>query len=262
MNSKNANPAATRLRAGEKLSAAWLQAGSAVTAEILAEAGFDILIVDLEHGPGDIATLVSQIQAMKGEPAVPFVRASWNDMVQIKRILDAGAYGLVVPYVCSAEEAAAAVRAAKYPPEGVRGIAGSPRAAHCGNGSAAYFESANDEIFVFVQIESPEGVRNLDAILAVPGVDGIYLGPNDLATTHGFRGDPAAPEMKSVFDSIEAKIKASGKVMATVSSSFADAKAKFDRGYGLVSLVHDTTGLSMLARVELAKFRKDFPPAP
>jgi 2-dehydro-3-deoxyglucarate aldolase/4-hydroxy-2-oxoheptanedioate aldolase len=182
---KNRNPAAEALRSGKKLSAAWLQAGSPVTAEILAEAGFDILLVDLEHGPGDIMTLVSQIQAMKGEKAVPFARASWNDMVQIKRILDAGANGIVVPYVCTAAEAEAAVRAAKFPPEGVRGIAGSPRAGHYGANSADYFETANRDVFVFIQIENPDGVANLDEILAVEGVDGIYLGPTDLATTHG-----------------------------------------------------------------------------
>lgn len=260
MKEKNENHAAELLRGGKKLSAAWLQAGSAMTAEILAEAGFDILIVDLEHGPGDIMTLIGQIQAMKGEKAVPFARASWNDMVQIKRILDAGAYGLVIPYVCSRMEAEAAVRAAKYPPQGVRGIAGSARAAHYGNASAEYFETANRDVFVFVQIESPEGVRNLDEILMVEGVDGIYLGPNDLATTHGFRGDPGAPQMRPVFDEIERKIKASGKVMATVSTDFADAKAKFARGYGLVSLVHDTTALSKLGRDLVAQFEKEVLP--
>ena len=102
-----------------------------------------------------------------GEPAVPFVRAPWNDFVQIKRILDAGVYGLVVPYVSTKAEAEAAVQAAKYPPEGIRGIAGSTRAGHYGWKSAEYFETANRDIFVFVQIETPDGVKNIDEILSV-----------------------------------------------------------------------------------------------
>jgi 2-dehydro-3-deoxyglucarate aldolase/4-hydroxy-2-oxoheptanedioate aldolase len=255
---KNCNPAAEALRAGKKVSAAWLQAGSPVTAEIIAEAGFDGAVIDMEHGPaGDIMTVMSMIQAMKGEPAVPFARAPWNDMVQIKRILDAGIYGLIVPYVCSKAEAEAAVRYAKYPPEGVRGIAGSPRAGHYGNNSAAYFESANKDIFVFVQIEHPDGVKNIDEILAVKGVDGIFIGPMDLATTHGFLGKPGTPQIQEIIKTLEAKVKASGKALATVCSDWADAKAKYDRGYNMIMMISDTVNLGRLAREEVAKFQKE-----
>ena len=254
---KNCNPAADALRAGKKVSAAWLQAGSPVTAEIIAEAGYDIAVIDMEHGPGDIFLLTQQIQAMKGEPAVPFVRAPWNDMVQIKRILDAGAYGLVVPYVCSKAEAEAAVRAAKYPPEGIRGIAGSPRAGHYGNNSADYFETANKDVFVFVQIENPDGVKNIDEILSVKGVDGIFIGPMDLATTHGYRGKPATPEIQEIIKKLEVKIKASGKALATVCNNWEDAKAKYDRGYNMIMIISDTVNLGRLAREELGKFKKD-----
>jgi 2-dehydro-3-deoxyglucarate aldolase/4-hydroxy-2-oxoheptanedioate aldolase len=239
------------------VSAAWLQAGSSVIAEVLAETGLDVLLIDMEHGPGDVLTLVSQIQAMKGEPAVPFVRAPWNDFVVIKRILDAGAYGLVVPYVCTKAEAEAAVKAAKYPPEGIRGIAGSTRAGHYGYKSADYFETANRDIFVFVQIETPEAVKNIDDILSVPGVDGIFIGPMDLATTHGYRGKPAVPEMQEIIKGVEVKVKAKGKVLATVSTNFEDAKAKYDRGYQLITLLHDTVGLGKHAREELGKFQKE-----
>ncbi len=254
---RNCNPAADALRAGKKLSAAWVQAGSPVTAEILAEAGFDILLIDMEHGPGDIMTLIAQIQAMKGEPAVPFVRAPWNDFVQIKRILDAGVYGLVVPYVCSKTEAEAAVKAAKYPPEGIRGIAGSTRAGRYGFKSGEYFEAANKSIFVFVQIETPDAVRNIDEILSVKGVDGIFIGPMDLATTHGFRGNPGEPKVQEIIKGLEAKIKASGKALATVCSGFEDAKAKYDRGYNMITLIHDTVTLGKVARDELGRFRKE-----
>ena len=254
---KNCNPAADALRAGKKVSCAWLQAASPVTAEILAEAGFDVLLVDLEHGPGDIMTLVSQIQAMKGEKAVPFVRAPWNDFVIIKRILDAGAYGLIVPYVSTKQEAEAAVRAAKYPPDGIRGIAGSTRAAHFGCGSLEYFDTANRDVFVFVQAETPESVKNMDEILSVPGIDGIFIGPMDLATTHGYRGKPGTPVMQEIIAGLEKKILAKGKALATVCSDFADAKAKYDRGYSMITLISDTLALAKIAREEAGKFRKE-----
>jgi 2-dehydro-3-deoxyglucarate aldolase/4-hydroxy-2-oxoheptanedioate aldolase len=254
---KNRNPAAEALRADKKLSCAWVQAASPVTAEILAEAGFDVLLVDMEHGPGDIMVLMAQIQAMKGEKAVPFVRAPWNDFVIVKRILDAGAYGLIIPYVSTKAEAQAAVRAAKYPPDGIRGIAGSTRAAHYGNNSLEYFDTANRDIFVFVQVETPEAVKNIDDILSVPGVDGIFIGPMDLATTHGYRGKPGTPQMQEIIKGLEAKIKARGKALATICADFSDAKAKYDRGYNMITLISDTVNLGRLAREEVEKFRKE-----
>jgi 2-dehydro-3-deoxyglucarate aldolase/4-hydroxy-2-oxoheptanedioate aldolase len=250
------NYAAEALRADKKISAAWVQAASPITSEILAEAGFDVLLIDMEHGPGDIMTLISQIQAMKGENSVPFVRATWNDFVLIKRILDAGVYGLIIPYVSTKEEAAAAVRAAKYPPEGIRGIAGSPRAGHFGYNSTEYYESANQEIFVFVQIETPGGVKNIEEILCVPGLDGIFIGPMDLATTHGFRGKLGVPQMQEIILDLERKIKARGKAMATICSDFEDAKSKYARGYNMITLISDTVNLGKIAREEVSKFRK------
>ena len=254
---KNCNPAAEAMRAGKKVSCAWVQAGSPITAEVLAEADFDVLLVDLEHGPGDIMTLLTQIQAMKGEKAVPFVRSPWNDLVIIKRILDAGAYGLVIPYISTKQEAEAAVRAKNYPPDGIRGIAGSPRAGHYGNNSQAYFDTANKDIFIFLQIETPDGVKNIDEILSVPGVDGIFIGPMDLAATHGYVGKPGVPEMQEIIKNLEKKILEKGKALATVSSDFADAKAKYERGYNMITLVSDTVTLSKVAREEVAKFKKE-----
>jgi 2-dehydro-3-deoxyglucarate aldolase/4-hydroxy-2-oxoheptanedioate aldolase len=248
------NYAAGALREGKKLAGAWAQANSPITAEILAEAGYDVILIDMEHGPGDIMDLIRQIQAMKGEKAVPFVRAPWNDMVQIKRILDAGAYGLVVPYVNTGAEAEAAVKAAKYPPEGVRGIAGSTRAAHFGNNSLQYFDSANEDIFVFIQIETPGGVKNLDDILAVPGVDGVVIGPLDLATSHGFRGRPNVPQIQEIIAAVEKKVIAAGKVLCTVCNDFEDAQAKYERGYQMILLVSDTITLGKAAREAMEKF--------
>ena len=252
------NHAAAAMRAGQKVTAAWLQAASPITAEILAQAGFDVLVIDLEHAPGDIATLIAQIQAMKGERAVPFVRIPGNDPLWIKRVLDAGAYGLVVPSISSAAEAAAVVRAAKYPPDGERGIAGSPRAASYGKSARDYFASANDEVFIFIQIETPGGVADLDLILRTPGVDGILIGPMDLATTHGFIGEPDAPEMQEIILDIERLTIGAGKVLSTVAFDLDDARAKYARGNQLVVLMHDTVTLGKVARQALGEIEREF----
>ena len=173
------------LKEGKKVTAAWAQAASPITAEILGDAGFDAVMIDMEHGPGDIMMLINQINALKGQPAVPFVRAPWNDFVQLKKILDAGVYGVLVPYVNSAEEAEAAVKAVRYPTEGIRGVAGSPKAPHFGNNSMEYMKKANEEIFLMTAVETPEAVANLDELLKVEKLDGIFIGPMDLATSMG-----------------------------------------------------------------------------
>ena len=246
------------LMAGEKISAGWLQAASNITAEVMAEAGFDVLMIDMEHAPGDIQKLISQIQAMKGEQAVPFVRAPWNDFVQIKRILDAGVYGLLVPYVNSAEEASQAVKAAKYPVSGIRGVAGSPRAAHYGNNSVEYLKSAGNNIFVMTAVETPQAVENLDEILKIKELDGIFIGPMDLATNMGFFADSSAEEVKSAIADIESKVLSSGKTLATVSGTMGDAFNKYRRGYSLVVFMSDTTTLGAVAREKVDAFNKEF----
>ncbi|MDR1518752.1 MAG: 2,4-dihydroxyhept-2-ene-1,7-dioic acid aldolase [Planctomycetota bacterium] len=254
----NVNPAREKLRDGGKVSACWLQAGSNVTAEIVAESGVDVGVIDMEHGPGDIIVLTTQIQAMKNCPAVPFVRAPWNDMVVIKRILDAGAYGLIVPYVNTGEEAIRAVAAAQYPPAGIRGIAGSPRAPHYANQSIEYFKRANDAIFIFTQVETVEAIKNLDAILAVERVDGIFIGPMDLSTSMGYFANPGASAVKEAILGVEKKVLAAGKVLATVGSGWEDAKEKYDRGYGMVINMSDTMTLGQAVRERVAPFRKAF----
>ena len=149
---RNHNTVKEKLEKGEKVLAAWCQAASNITTEVLADSGFDMLIIDCEHGPSDYQTLITQLQAMNGYPAVPFVRAPWNDFVQIKKILDTGVYGILVPYVETAAEARAAVAAVKYPPEGIRGVAGSTRAAHFGHDPLAYFTKANSEVMIIIAI--------------------------------------------------------------------------------------------------------------
>ncbi|MDY0287205.1 MAG: aldolase/citrate lyase family protein [Sphaerochaeta sp.] len=251
---KNINWAKSALEQNQKLSGGWLQACSPITAEIMAEAGYDVLMIDLEHAPGDMLTTLSQVQAMKGEKAVPFARATWNDFVLIKRILDTGVYGLLVPYVNSKQEVLNAISAISYPSGGIRGVAGSPRAAHYGNNSMEYLTQANQNIFLMTAVETPEAVKNLDDILSVERLDGIFIGPMDLATSMGHFGNPKAPEVQKVIAQVEEKVLASGKVLASIAGSWEDAKAKYDRGYRLVFFFSDTTSLSGFAKERIAQF--------
>ncbi len=247
------------LKDGKRMTAAWAQAASNITAEILGEAGYDILMIDHEHAPGTILTLISQIQAIKGHDAVPFVRAPWNDFVQIKRILDAGVYGLLVPYVNSREEAAEAVRAVRYPTGGIRGVAGSPRGQHYGSNSMEYIRAANKEIFLMTAAETDTAVENIEEIVAVEGIDGIFIGPMDLASSMGHLGDPSHPEVQDAIGKIEKAVFASGKVLATVAGTWEDAKKKYEKGYQILLLFSDTVSLGKAAREKVELFQKDYP---
>jgi len=253
------NPLKHALQAGRKTAGAWLQMASPISAEIMARAGFDWLMIDLEHGPGDILTLIAQLQALNGSGVTPMVRAPWNDFVTIKRILDAGVSGVLVPYVNNAEEAQAAVQACKYPPEGVRGVAASPRAAGYGQNSMDYLCYANDEIFVMAAVETPEAVANLDEILQVKGLDGIFIGPMDLATSMGYFGTPARPEVQTVIRSVEDKVLEAGKVLASIASSWEQAQQQYERGYQMLMLMADGVALGKLASEVVTKFRAAYP---
>jgi 4-hydroxy-2-oxoheptanedioate aldolase len=169
-------------REGKVAVGTWMVLGSPLVAEILANLGFDWLVIDTEHGAIDIGTTASIIQAIRTTDTVPMVRVPWNDPALIKRALDAGAYGLVIPMVNSREEAIAAVQATRYPPLGIRSY-GGPRARLYGG--ADYFAHANEEIALIVQIEHIDAVNHIDEILSVEGVDGYFIGPNDLAVSMG-----------------------------------------------------------------------------
>ena len=247
------------LKEGKKTAGAWAQIVSPISAEIMSWAGFDWLIIDMEHGPNDIPSLLAQMQAMEGTNTVPIVRAPWNDFVMIKRILDAGAYGLLIPYVNTKAEAETAVKACKYPPEGIRGIAGSTRAARFGQDSMDYFTRANDEVLIITQVETRQAVENIDEILQVDGLDGIFIGPMDLATSYGHMYDPSASEVQSAISTVEAKVQQSDKFLGTISFNWNQAKQLFDRGYQMISLMADGTGLAALAAEKVADFRKAFP---
>jgi 2-dehydro-3-deoxyglucarate aldolase/4-hydroxy-2-oxoheptanedioate aldolase len=247
------------LSEGNKTAGAWLQTASPIAAEIMSQAGFDWLMIDMEHGPGDILTLITQLQAMKGSEVAAVVRAPWNDFVTIKRILDTGVHGLLIPYVNTREEAESAVRACRYPPQGIRGVAGSPRAQGYGQNVQAYLQQANSEILLITAVETPTAVVNLDSILAVDGVDGIFIGPMDLATNMGHLGDPRHSEVQEAIAEIEGKVLETGKVLATISGNWEQAQRLYDRGYQMLMLMADGVSLAKLAAKRVAQFREAYP---
>lgn len=253
------NPAKHMLKDGKKLLGAWLQIASPFAAEIFAKSGLDVLMIDMEHGPNDIMSLIDQMRAMGRFDAVPFVRAPWNDMVTIKRILDAGAYGVLIPYVNTAEEARAAVAACKYPLMGVRGVAPSPRAPGWGMNSMHYMHYANEETLVMTAVETLEAVNNIEEILKVDGLDGVFIGPMDLATSMGHFCEPSHPEVQAAVARVEQAVIGSDKFLASISGGVEAAKEKFERGYSLILAFADGGSLGSVARANVEKFHTLFP---
>ncbi len=187
--------------------------------------------------------------------ASPIVRAPWNDFVIVKRILDAGAYGILFPYINTRAEAEAAVRACKYPPEGNRGVAGSPRAAGYGQNVSNYLPYANDQILILAAVETVEAVENLDDILAVPGLDSIFIGPMDLSTSMGHMGNPGHPDVQAMIRTIETKVLAAGKVLATIAGNWEQAQQRYEKGYQMVMLMADGATLGNMAAEMVGRFK-------
>jgi 4-hydroxy-2-oxoheptanedioate aldolase len=184
----------------------WLALGSPIVAEIISTMGFDFAVIDTEHAPIDIGTTQTIIQAMSASNTVPIVRVPWNDPALIKRALDAGAYGLVIPMVNNKEEAIKAVQASRYPPIGLRSY-GGPRARLYGGDD--YFEHSNEEIALVVQIEHIDAVNNIDEILTVDSIDAFFIGPNDLAASMNIKLGLDNPDPRHV-EAIR-KVVAAGK---------------------------------------------------
>ena len=175
----------------------WVMSASPLVAEAVGYAGFDWGVIDMEHTPLDMMEVVHLLQAVGNTRMVPVVRVPWNDTVTVKRVLDAGATTVLFPFVQNADEARRAVAATRYPPQGQRGMAGMSRASKFGT-TPNYMTSANQNMGVIVQLETPQAVAELEAIAAVPGVDGIFLGPADLSGAMGHPGQATHPEVMAV----------------------------------------------------------------
>ena len=196
-----ANPFKRALRAGRPQIGLWTSLASNLAVEVVAGSGFDWLLLDMEHAPNELPMVLAQLQAARGGTAQPIVRPPWNDMVVIKRLLDVGVQSLLIPYVQSAEEARDAVAFTRYPPQGVRGFATGPRANDYGR-ITDYVQTYADELCLLVQVETKQGLANLEAIAAVDGVDGVFIGPADLAAALGHPGELKHPEVQAAIEEL------------------------------------------------------------
>jgi len=242
------------LIARRRLIGCWASLGSPITTEVLGVAGFDWILLDAEHAPNDVLTLVPQLMALKDSVSAPVVRPPWNDVVVIKRLLDAGFHNFLVPFIESADEARRAVAATRYPPAGVRGVSVSQRSNRYGS-VADYFKIVNDNIAVMVQIESRAGVNAAAGIAAVDGVDGLFIGPSDLAAAFGHLGNAKHPEVQEAMAGLFAAAKAAGKPMGTLAPVEADARRYIEMGATFVAVGSDLGVLRMGTQALIDKFR-------
>jgi len=242
------------IKAGKLQIGLWCSLCSPYSTEIVAGAGFDWLLIDAEHSPNDLPLVSGQLQATLGSTTHAVVRPPWNDMVQIKQYLDAGAQSLLIPYVQNAEEAQAAVAHTRYPPAGVRGVAGTTRATRFAR-VHDYFARAAEETCVLVQVETQSGLDNLEAIAAVEGVDGVFIGPADLSAALGHLGDPGHPEVASAIADAIARVRACGKAAGIIATDEALARRYVELGCLFVAVGQDIVLLARGADKLAANFK-------
>src|SRR6266853_2363063 len=237
-------------RAGKPVTLGWISVSHGFTAEVMARQGFDALCVDLQHGTSEMKDVGPLLQAISQTETVPVVRVAWNEPAAIMKALDLGAYAVIEPLVNNAKEAAMAVAACRYPPVGMRSN-GPVRAVHYGG--ADYVANANDEIVIMAMIETKEGLANLDAICATPGLDAVYIGPSDLSFALGMvpRGDNPDPVHIATCDKIRVSAHKHGikAVMHCASAVFAAGAVK--RGFDMVMLTSDLASMIAGARRQL-----------
>jgi 4-hydroxy-2-oxoheptanedioate aldolase len=242
------------LAAGKPQIGLWGSIPSHYTAEVVAGAGFDWFLIDTEHTPADIENVLRQLQAIAAYPTAPVVRVPWNDMVTIKRILDTGVQSILIPQITTVEEAKNAVAYARYPKAGLRGVAGSTRATRFGR-IENYFRQADAEICVLLQLESGEALKNLEAIAAIDGVDGIFIGPADLHASLGHLGEVAHKEVLPVIDDAIVRIAKAGKAPGILTANEELARRWLKLGATFVAVGADVGILARGADALAAKFK-------
>ncbi len=254
------NPFCQLLRArGAKVPVGtWVMSASPIVAEAVGMAGFDWGVLDMEHTPLDLMDLVHLLQAVGNTKMVPVVRVPWNDSVAVKRVLDAGAQTLLFPFVQSADEARAAVAATRYPPEGVRGMAGMSRASRFGT-VPDYFKVANKSINVIVQIETPHAASLLEEIAAVQGVDALFVGPGDLSGALGVPGQLTHPDVMAVMADCAQRAQKLGIPIGTVGGT-PDVVTRYRAmGYDYVAVASDLGLLMRGAQAAVQALRTSEP---
>lgn len=249
------------LQSGRPQIGYWLSLAYPYAAEICATAGFDWLLVDGEHAPNDVRSILAQLQALSAYPSQTVVRPVSGAAPLLKQLLDVGARTLLVPMVDTAEQAAELVRAVRYPPQGVRGVAASIARASQWGLQADYVERANREVCLLVQAETRTAMDNLDAICAVPGVDGVFIGPADLAASLGHPGNAGHPEVQAVIDDGLRCVIASGKAAGILTTDQKQARKYLDMGCRFVAVGIDVVTLAAGARALRKAFGDDAVPA-
>ncbi|SAK72577.1 2-dehydro-3-deoxyglucarate aldolase [Caballeronia ptereochthonis] len=245
----------TSLLERKKLIGCWMSLASPIVTELVGVVGFDWMLLDAEHAPNDALTLIPQLMALKDSVSAPVVRPQANDAIAIKKLLDAGFVNFLIPFVDSAADARRAVAATRYPPHGIRGVSVGHRGNRYGT-VANYFQAANDNICVAVQIESRAAVESIDEIVAVEGVDALFVGPSDLAAAYGHLGNPGHPDVQAAIAHVFERAHAAGKPSGILAPVREDAERYIAMGSTFVAVCAD---LGLLRNAAQA-MRKHFIP--
>ncbi|THF71741.1 4-hydroxy-2-oxoheptanedioate aldolase [Deinococcus sp. Arct2-2] len=245
----------TRLGAGEHLFGFWLALADPYSAEICAGAGFDWLLIDGEHAPNDLRSTLAQLQAVAPYPSAAVVRPPVGDPVLIKQLLDIGARNLLIPMVETAERARAVVAATRYPPQGIRGVGSALARASAFSRDTEYVQHANEGICLIVQVESAAALGELEDIAATDGVDGVFIGPADLAASMGHLGNPNHADVQAAIQAAAARLKAVGKPAGILATDESVARTYLGWGYSFVAVGVDVTLLARTSTQLAAKFK-------
>jgi 2-keto-3-deoxy-L-rhamnonate aldolase RhmA len=232
----------------------WIMSASPMVAEAVGHAGFDWGVLDMEHAPADMMEVIHMLQAVSSTKMVPVVRVPWNDAVTIKRVLDAGATTLLVPLVQNADEARQAVAATRYPPQGVRGVAGMTRASRFG-AAHNYLQHANADMGVIVQLETPQALQQLEAIAAIDGVDALFIGPADLSAAMGHLGQLTHPAVLEQMSRAVKRAKDAGKPIGTLGAAPEIVAQYRAIGFDFVAISSDLSLLVRSAQLAISALR-------
>ena len=246
----------TRLKTQQQIGL-WVGLADAYGTEIAANVGYDWLLIDGEHAPSDLRTTLSQLQSIAAYPSQAVVRPPIGSVQLIKQLLDIGAQTLLIPMVETVEQAELMVKAVRYPPEGIRGVGAALARATRWNSIPNYYQTAHEEICLLIQIESVKGLENLDEILKVEGIDGVFIGAVDLSATMGFEGNPNHPQVVKAVEDAIAKIRAAGKAAGVLSTAHEYTQRYLDLGTEFVAVGVDTSVLINSLRELLGKYKKD-----
>lgn len=248
-------------RNGQPIINGWLSMASAYSAEMMGHQGFDSVTVDLQHGMIGFETAVAMLQALSSTPAVPLARVSKNDYHLVMQLLDAGAYGIICPMISSVEDAERFVSFCRYPPQGQRSFGPARGLLY---GGPDYFAHANDEILSFAMLETREAIATADDILAVDGLSGIYVGPNDLCLSYGLppKAESDDEPVASLVRDLAARCRTRGRIAGIFCSGGAGARRRLAEGYAMVSPGSDVALLGSAARAGIAEAKRAFPEPP